>query len=295
MYNKSRYVYRCCLLIVLSSFFVLLGCRKVYAVGVVINELFIATPYTQWIELFNTHDTSQDISGWIIDDSGGNEKFTIPKDTVLFPKTCLTFQSGLFNWNTNSSDSARLLSGGAVIDEYQFSGSPGENKSFARFPDGTGPFIVHDPSQNFFNDVNQSCVSPSPTVTPTFSPSPKPTSTPTAAKVIHTPTVTPLPLALLTSTSIIGLPTETQLPKNYAPQESVTQIQKDVDEEMGMVLANSDIQQDRKVEKINMQGKASFMIISFFLIGFGFAMLTIAIFLRMRYIKPTKVLEEKKI
>src|SRR2546421_12341780 len=52
--------------------------------GVVINEIFYHAPNDlenlQWIELFNSADQPEDISGWSLDQG---KLFTFPKDTAI--------------------------------------------------------------------------------------------------------------------------------------------------------------------------------------------------------------------
>lgn len=148
-----------------------------------INEFQIEpSGLNQWIELYNSGADPQDIAGWFIDDDGGSTKFTVPVNTVLQPNTCISFQSGSFLWNTASSDRAKLLSGDIVIDEYQYTKSPGSGISFGRSPDGTGGWTTFSsPSRDKLNSDNTSCLSlPTPTPTPysVSTPSPIPTPSP---------------------------------------------------------------------------------------------------------------------
>lgn len=157
---------------------------KTYA-SVAINEFQVEpSGSSQWIELYNTGPNSQDISGWFIDDDSGTTKFTIPINTILSSNSCISFQSGNFFWNTASSDKAKLISNEIIIDEYQYSNSPGNNISFGRLPNGTGNWtIFNNPSRDKSNDNNISCLS---------STTPSPTSTPISTP-IQTPAVTPSP------------------------------------------------------------------------------------------------------
>lgn len=152
---------------------------------VVINEFQVEpSGSSQWIELYNAGSSLQDISGWFIDDNGGTTKFTIPTNTILTPNACISFQSGSFLWNTASGDKAILLSGETLIDEYQYSGSPGNSVSFGRLPDGTGNWTTFsNPSRDKLNGENTSCL---------LSVIPTPISTPISTP-IQTPTVTPSP------------------------------------------------------------------------------------------------------
>lgn len=176
--------------------------QKVSA-AVVINEFQVdPSGVSQWVEIYNTGPDSQDISGWIIDDNGGTEKYIVPSSTVLGANFCLSFSSGSFNWNTSSADSVRLLNGGTVIDEYAYSSSPGGGVSFGRNPDGTGSFSTFSsPTRDGLNSNGSACVAPTPTPTSTSTPTPTATLTPT-----NTPTPTKTPTPTLTPT---GTPTNT--------------------------------------------------------------------------------------
>ncbi|MEK7503984.1 MAG: lamin tail domain-containing protein [Patescibacteria group bacterium] len=155
---------------------------RTYA-SVVINEFQVEpSGSSQWIELYNTGPNQQDISGWFIDDDGGTTKYTIPTSTILFPNSCLSFQSGSFLWNTASSDKAKLISGETLVDEYQYSNSPGNNISFGRSPDGAGNWTTfNSPSRDKSNNNNVSCLSlttPPPSSTPIQTPMVIPSPTP---------------------------------------------------------------------------------------------------------------------
>ncbi len=170
--------------------------------AVVINEFQIEpSGASQWIELFNNGPDKQDISGWIIDDDSGTEKFPIPSGTMIASNICISFQSGNLNWNTTSSDSARLISGTSVVDEYTFSGSPGDGVSFGRSPDGSGEFTTFSsPTRDKLNSNGSSCIAvPTATTSPTATATQSPTSAPTSAPT-NTPTITPTSQKLVSKT-----------------------------------------------------------------------------------------------
>lgn len=184
--------------------------------AVVINEFQIdPSGASQWAELYNKGPDTVDMSGWFIDDDGGTEKFTIPQGTLLQSNYCISFQSGNFNWNASSSDSARLLSDSLVMDEYDFSGSPGSGTSFGRNPDGTGGWTTFtSPTRDKLNSNATSCAA-LPTATATNTPTKTPTQAP---QTTNTPTagatLTPVPSKKLT-------PTKTPTPKK-SPSPTAT-------------------------------------------------------------------------
>ncbi len=187
-------------LLILILFFIFP--KPAFASDVVINEFQIEPSSSQWVELYNSGSESHDISGWFVDDDGGSEKFTIPQGTIIAPNSYVTFDSGKFNWNTSTGDSARLLQGDVVIDEYNFLSNPGDQFSFGRFPNGQA-WAVCSPTKGI---TNTGCVYPTSTPTPTPTPlpptptatlTPQPTSTP---KSIPTPTQTIVPTRTPTPT-----------------------------------------------------------------------------------------------
>lgn len=205
------------LLFVGIGFFV----HPVFAAEVVINEFQVEPSAQQWVELYNAGSEPHDLSGWYIDDNGGSEKFTIPDGTIIAPNMYVTFDSGKFNWNTSTADSARLLQGDTVIDQYDFANSPGDGFSYGRFPDGQA-WAVCVPSKGA---VNANCAFPTPTPTPV--PTNTPTSTPTPTAIATpTPTRTPTPTKTPTPTPAPSkTPTPTPKPTpTQAPTASVSAV-----------------------------------------------------------------------
>lgn len=194
---------------------------EAFAGSVVINE-FLANPdKDQWVELFNTSDSSVDISSWFIDDSAGSQKFTIPEGIIITPGQILVFSSGLFNLNTSSPDSVQLLHGDVVEDSYHYDNPLVANTSLGRRTDGDGEWVVFtSPSKGASN--NTSAFSPIPSDTPTFTPIPvTATSFPTATKVptatkALSPTRVPTPTKIPTPTKV-PTPTKSGQSGNKTP------------------------------------------------------------------------------
>jgi hypothetical protein len=198
--------------LILSSIFSIIP-SKVLAADVVINEFQVAPSNAQWVELYNKSDQAVDISGWIIDDDGGTQKYTINNGIILYSHKCISFQSGNFNFNTASSDSAKLIKNNEVIDSYSYSGSPGENVSFGRSSDGSDTWTTFSsPSRDKINSTNELCL------VPTTTPSPTVTSIP-SVQPDNTSTPNPTPIQ---STSVAKpKPTATKYPK-YSPTPELT-------------------------------------------------------------------------
>jgi len=172
----------------LFLFFLFLFPQKVFA-QIVINEFQVKPD--QWIELYNKSEGSVDISGWIIDDEGGTEKYIISSGIILPSKRCVTFPSGKFNWNTTSGDTVRLLDTNSnPKEEYTYSSAPGEGISIGRVIDGEGDLVVLlSSSRDKSNITGESCFVPISTPTPTLTLTP--TEIPATATPI--PTNTPAP------------------------------------------------------------------------------------------------------
>ncbi len=232
--------------------------------AVVINEFQLEpSGASQWAEILNTGPDSVNISGWFIDDNGGSEKYTIPSGSIISANTCISFQSGNFNWNTASSDSARLLNGLTVVDEYSFSESPGSGVSYGRSPDGTGSFTTFtSPTRDKVNSTGQSCLAP-PTPTPTPTSTPTPTLTPTPTPTPG-PTVTPTPTPTKTPTPT---PTRTLTPAPTLielPPESTATV-------LGAKEDNPEPEEPRPIQPF---------IISLLLISFGLAILSLLLLVK---------------
>lgn len=171
---------------------------KAYA-SVVINEFQIEPTTNQWVELFNNGNDVVDISGWVIDDSGGTEKFIIPENTLIARNSFQLFESGKFNFNKSSADSVRFFNfENSLVDSKEYPGSSGQDVTIGRYPDGGNNWGICTPTPS----GNNNCVSPTPTstliLTPTETltptPSPKPTYTPSPSPkstVTQTPSPTP--------------------------------------------------------------------------------------------------------
>lgn len=154
--------------------------------SVILNE--VAIQPTQTVELMNTDATiSADISSWYIDDSGGTTYFSIPKDTILPPLSCLVLSAD-FNFNKSSVDTVRLFtnttiptsSSAVLVDSYTYLKAPESGYSFARSP--YGEWSANASTFGLINDTLFSCLPP-----PTPTPEPPPTLTPTMT-VVPTPT-----------------------------------------------------------------------------------------------------------
>ncbi len=97
-----------------------------------INEFFIGSTSSQWIELYNSSDSIVDIGNWILDDEGGSQNFVIPEGTQLQGKSYQVFESSLFNLNKSSADIVRLIHNGNIEDSYGYTTGPPVGASVGR-------------------------------------------------------------------------------------------------------------------------------------------------------------------
>ncbi len=165
--------------------------KNVYGQSKILINEFLIDPQPQKVEIINIGSDSADLSGWIIDDSGGLNHFTIPNSTIIYPNSCLVF-SGDFNLNKSSFDTIRLINNSEIIDSFSYQSSSGSGISYVRLPDGENNWTTAEANIGFFNQNPQiSCIyqpqTPTPSITPTI------TLTPTFPPSSITPTTPPQP------------------------------------------------------------------------------------------------------
>jgi hypothetical protein len=107
-----------------------------------------------WIELHNGGDADVDLSGYFLtDDSAELEKFTFTTEAIVpAGGRLLVWADGAdqvtqgplhvgFKLSASGGDRVMLTNpDGYVVDQITFDIPPGEQYSYARFPDGTGEF-----------------------------------------------------------------------------------------------------------------------------------------------------------
>ncbi|MBI3980808.1 lamin tail domain-containing protein [Candidatus Microgenomates bacterium] len=158
---------------------------------VVISEFQIEPTNDQWVELFNDASEAADLAGWILDDSGGSEKFIMEESIEAL--SFKVFRSGKFNLN-KSEDSLQLFDNvNTLLESFSYNQSPGENISWGKTAENFWGICQPTPG-----DANN-CYVPSPTPTPTFTPSPTPVPTATL-KPSPSATFSPTPKITVTNT-----------------------------------------------------------------------------------------------
>lgn len=134
---------------------------------VVINELMASNSstvadqdgeYDDWVELYNMGGSAYDLSGHFLTDNHKRKtKWRFPAGTSIAGNGFLivwcdgdTLQAGLHtNFSLSAAGEELLLVSpeGTVLDEVYF-GPQVTDRSYARVPDGTGPFSIQPPTFN---------------------------------------------------------------------------------------------------------------------------------------------------
>jgi regulation of enolase protein 1 (concanavalin A-like superfamily) len=113
--------------------------------SVVINEIL---PHSenpappQFIELYNHSTNRVDVSGCILTDDPGTNKFVIPAGTLIGPAGFLSFTQAQFGFTLNGAGETLYFikpDGSRILDAVQFGGQP-NGVSYGRWPDGANDF-----------------------------------------------------------------------------------------------------------------------------------------------------------
>lgn len=173
-------------ILILTILFLLLGEGPVWAADIILNEA-MPNPSSgnDWIEIYNTSNTSLDLNNWSLADSTSTMKTL--SETISANGFLVIEVSNRLN---NGSDDIYLKDSGATtIDTYSYTSNPGSDITFGRNPDGGNWTILATSSKGSSNN-STSTPAPSATVTPTASPSPTTTPTPAASQfsISDTPT-----------------------------------------------------------------------------------------------------------
>jgi len=186
---------------------------------VVINE-FCPNCDPEWVELYNDSEISIDLSGWEIQD--GNTKST--DDLTIsgeIPPQGMAVYEHPKGWLNDSSDTVNLYDNTdstSPIDSYSYTSTEAD-KTYSRIPDGSGDFILTNPTKGGFNQ-------PIITTEPTATISPTPTSSPTQVITTSpTQTVTSSLTPTLYKTGPVIITTPTRILSNpliTKPDDQVT-------------------------------------------------------------------------
>lgn len=189
---KSKFKRFAILFVVFIFGFSVISFKKVIAQSRIFINEFLIESQPQQVEIYNGGTETVDISGWIIDDSGGTTFYTIPQSSLINPGFCLIF-SGDFNLNKTSADTIRLLNGESIIDSFSYKSSSGSGISFMRFPDGENNWATGTANLGKYNfRTEQACLFSA--LTPIITDLPTPITTVTATSQVQiNPSETPNP------------------------------------------------------------------------------------------------------
>lgn len=144
---------------------------------VVINE-FMASNQTyvtdengeneDWIELYNTSNSTVSLDGWFLTDNPDNlDKWGFPTSTSIPANGYIIIwadedsSQGPLHANFKLSGSGEQLllvnANGSTVQNISF-GAQEADKSYARSPNGTGSFVIKDPTFKANNDTGVSAV-----------------------------------------------------------------------------------------------------------------------------------------
>ncbi|MDX1523825.1 MAG: lamin tail domain-containing protein, partial [Anaerolineae bacterium] len=91
----------------------------------------------EWIELYNPNDWPVGLGGWQLSDNTA-KPFDFPVDVVIPPRGLVVIYRADFGFALNNGGDTVTLShpNGTIIDQTTYSGTPGENETWCRLPDG---------------------------------------------------------------------------------------------------------------------------------------------------------------
>lgn len=178
------------ILVGLVSFFIF-SANQVLAADVVINEIY-ANPENEddeFIELYNTTDSEISLISWKIADKV--KTYTLG-DVKISARGFVSLKKATTGIQLNNSDEEVKIKNASDQDVDTFSyTSTITNKSWSRFPDGSGAFVNDTaPTEGSANSAPLPTSTPTPTNAPTPTKTPTPTKSPTPTKEL-TPTKLP--------------------------------------------------------------------------------------------------------
>ena len=127
---------------------------------VVLNEIAAdAGDLPDWVELYNQGDAEADISGWTMSDDGEgvDHIYAFPEGTLIAAGDFFVVErDGGFPFGLGGADGVHLFDAdGELVDETQWAeGESPEGASWARFPDGSGPFATRSASRGAANGAD---------------------------------------------------------------------------------------------------------------------------------------------
>ena len=128
-------------------------------VGLVINEVAAKGGPVDWFELYNTGDSTIDLSGYVVADDleDASKRVAFPRGTEIQPGEYLQFEVDSDNWAGfklgGDEELGVWAADGLLIDSVDWDeGDSGEGQSYARIPDGSSEFqTVSNPTPRAAN------------------------------------------------------------------------------------------------------------------------------------------------
>lgn len=145
--------------------------------SVVINEIMASNQtyitdendeYEDWVELYNTSNGAVNLTGWFLTDNPDNlDKWEFPTNTIIPAHGYIIIwadedssQGPLHaNFKLSAAGEQLLLvsPSGSAVQDVSF-GQQEADKGYARSPNGTGDFVIKDPTFKANNDTGISAV-----------------------------------------------------------------------------------------------------------------------------------------
>ena len=122
-----------------------------------------AGQYEDWIELYNNGSQAVDLSGyWLTDNAFNLRKWQMPAGTTILPNEYLIIWADEdggqgdyhcnFKLSASGEDLLLINPSGQLVDEVVF-GQQTADQGYARVPNGTGPFVIQDPTFGANNNL----------------------------------------------------------------------------------------------------------------------------------------------
>ena len=256
---------KACPIFFLILFFVFTG--KASA-ALYINEFSSGTSDSDWVEIYNSDNTSLDLSNYVLRDSTSSNKIEL--SGTIAGNGFATFD--WFNKLNNDGDTIRLLleTDESPADQVIYGkdgdvAAPKNSQTAGRIPDGAPSFLHLSISSKGSSNNSASFVptaTPTPTITPTPTRTPAPTKIPTskpAPTSKPTPTSTKIPVTTVKAevpssgrivladesvevstaapTSILGVSTKSSTPNSNKEKETNIKILGDTSSKMPIIFA----------------------------------------------------------
>jgi hypothetical protein len=108
-----------------------------------------------WVELFNTGNTSVDLSGYVFRDNNDQAAYVLPAGSVIAAGGYLVLDEAQFGFGLGGNDAARLFGPGGVVLVDSYAWTEHATTTYGRCPNGTGSFTTTAaPTRGAANDCS---------------------------------------------------------------------------------------------------------------------------------------------